>query len=435
MSGNLQNSNLVNTNKEANLLLLTANSIRNDNLAELDVYLRIMPLEQISDNRDSILEKFLILAASLQRRDASNYILDRWKVLYPDNDKFSIFTRLFLLSNNLKMLSYVCEIHPEFTYLELMDELCDFDASQESILACGKADDVFGIQPHDTYKLVEARALESQNYVIQEYVKENLEFTAPLAPKPDWIRDFNILQYNSNTNFTNNNSTNNKQIIKQKTIKPEIKLLPSESDLYSYADTLHVENTELDMDVSEIVSFLIAGLEKNGVVVNGEDERSEMEKTIRKELQNPKIRQELIAPLLQNKKDAELQNNNVLFRIFGPSNPLVGPNYLDSNISSKYGGARMFLFNLFDYSEEYDRILDWFTGNCYQCNLQIKERWYAVRKPSPMGGWKNCYCSWKCVRDDITETENATDEIDHLSHKLTDIFENEISQIGIQDRS
>ena len=408
----------MNLNKEVSLLQLTANSIRNDNLEELDHYLRIMPLEKLPDGKDSILEKFLALASYLNRQDACNYILDRWKVLYPDNDKITIFTRLFLLSNNLTMLAYIFKIYPEFTYLELMDELCDCDASQECILACGKADDIFGIQPYDTYKLVQQRAIESGNFVVENYVIENLNLTAPTAPKPIWVRDFNLqvklqpLQQNL----------------------PKITSLPSEKELYEFASTLPNQNTDLNMSDSDIINFLTQGLKDSGIEIVDNNEMETAKKIIAKELKNPKIRSELIAPLLENQNNTNLQNNQLLFKIFGPSNPMVGHSYPDDNISSKFGGARMFLFNLFDYDEEYDKIIDWFTGNCYQCKLKILQRWHAVRLPSPMGGWKNCYCSWECVEADLIETENSTDEKDILSHKLLNIFKEETLKIGIQDR-
>jgi len=143
---------------------------------------------------------------------------------------------------------------------------------------------------------------------------------------------------------------------------------------------------------------------------------------------------ELLKPVLENEKQKSLETDRLLYWTFGPSNPLVSQDLTIDAPSYKYGGARLFLCDLFDYNEEYDFVEDWFTGNCQQCLLKIRHRWYALRKPRSMGGWDGCFCSWDCVRKWQKEKEDFEMEEDLLTKKLIDIYEQKTKEIGIQDR-
>jgi hypothetical protein len=145
---------------------------------------------------------------------------------------------------------------------------------------------------------------------------------------------------------------------------------------------------------------------------------------------NEDEKRELLRPVMENQSQQMLQNNEDLFRIFGPANPLYNQDLSKPGRSNKYGGCRMFLCDVFDYDEEFDYLSDWFTGVCQECHFKIRHRWYAVRKPGYHGGWTGCYCSWDCVRQELYES----DEPDLLTDELVNIFETDINRIGIQDR-
>jgi len=402
--------------KEKNILQLTVESIKNDDLESLDYCLRIMPLEKVADNGEDLLGKLLRLSTSLNRKEATDYILDRWKVLYPDSDKLTIFTRLFLLhSVPVEAISVIILQHPEITYLEVMDELCDYDASPENAVACGKVDEVFGNQSHEIYKIVQNRAKEAENYLVEEYIFDNVSKTAPLAEVPSYVKNY------------------------------EGGPLPSHEELVFQADKIANKtlSKKINWDIpdDEAVELLTTGLTSYGISL-GEIETAK--KAIRKEIADRQLKRMLLEPILKEQQEDKLnQNDELLFRIFGPSNPIVGQNLNDDGPSSKYGGGRMFLFNLFDYDEENDFMEDWFTGNCIFCQKRIANRYHAVRRPSGMGGWKYCYCSWKCVEDDLQkdkqhdpDVEINTDESGEfiLVEQLIEIYKGEMEEIGIQDR-
>jgi len=400
--------------KELNVIGVALESIKNDNLYELDKALKIMPIESIVDSSETLLATFLSLCAGYNRSEACKMILERWKVVYPDNDKLSILSRLFLkITINIATLSFIVSIHPEFTFVEFIDELREFDSSPEVAVACGRAEEIYGIQPHETYKMLRDQAREAGNFVIEEYMNDKIGETAPYAERPKYVKNYLTPYY---SRFE--------------------KVLPKEKELYEIADTESKKETKSD-DIElpsdeEAVNMLTDGLKSFGISIVEIDAAKNL---IRKEISNIERKKELLLPILEANKQKELESDRLLFWVYGPNNPLLGQNLNLDTPSAKYGGGRMFLFNLFDYDEENDYIADWFTGTCSHCLLKIRNRWDAVRKPVALGGWKGEYCSWECVRKDHEETENREGDRDILTEKLIDAFSKKMEEIGIQDRT
>jgi hypothetical protein len=392
--------------KEFNIIGLAVESIKNDNLDQLDRALRIMPVEKINDEEETLLTTFLTLCAGYNRPKASKLVLERWSVAYPDNDRIPLFSRLFLLQKmNDPTLAFLVLTNPEYTYVELIDNLARFDSSQQVGLACVKLENIFGLQSHNTYNILRDHAVEFENFVVEEYMVDKMMQTAPFAKVPTYIQNY-LKEY-----------------------IPEYEdRLPTQKELYTLADEQKEEDRK-DIDSisdDEALKMLTEGLERHGISIV---EMEEAKKFLEEQLKTKK--RELLEPILKSQEEKELEQDRVLFWTFGPSNPLVGQDLTIDAPSYKYGGCRMFLCDLFDYDEEYDYVADWFTGNCQHCLLKIKERWHAVRLPRAHGGWEGCFCSWKCVSDYWRATEQ---EKDILTRKIIEIFEKKTREIGIQDR-
>tara|TARA_R110001599_G_scaffold66075_1_gene186482 strand:+ start:1776 stop:2966 length:1191 start_codon:yes stop_codon:yes gene_type:complete len=390
--------------KEFNILGLTVESIKNDNLEVLDKALRIMPLEKMKDE-DTLLTTFLALCAAYNRAEASKMVLERWKVVYPDNDKIPLFSRLFLKRGmNNSTLSYLVSIHPEYTYVELMDDLAEFDASQEVMIACARAEKIFGEQPHSTYQILREHAQEFDNFIVEEYMVGKMEETASYASVPKYMQN-HVGEY-----FPQYKET-----------------LPTTEEVYALAEEeSQVQILDLPSD-EKAVEMLTQGLSRYGI--SFEEEAATKEFIRQQVASSEEMKRQLVTPLLRNEMERELETDRLLFWTFGPSNPLVGQDLTIDAPSYKYGGCRMFLTDLFDYDEENEFLADWFTGNCQHCLLKIRERRYSVRHPRSMGGWTGCYCSWKCVRDAWMERE---EDKDLLTEKLIEIFGKKMEEIGIQ---
>lgn len=395
---------------ELNVIGIAVESIKNDNLTELDNALRIMPIEKIKDLAQNLFVTFLSLCAGYNRPQALSMVLDRWKVVYVNDDKLPIMSRLFLIVNlNNSTLSYIVLSNPTYTYVELMDDLINFDSSQEVAVACARADEIFGQQPHQTYKILRNNAREIGNYIVEEYMVDKISETAPYASVPEYIKNYLSDYY------------------------PEYKdKLPTEIELEKMAEEQSkIKPIELPSD-DEAVEILTEGLSRYGIST---EEIDSVKEIVRQEISDETKKRELLTPLLKNQNEQRLDADRVLFWIYGPSNPLVGQDLNIDAPSYNFGGAREFLCDLFDYDEENDYVMDWFTGSCKQCLLKIREKWHAVRKPRAFGGWESCYCSWSCVKEDFNERENFEEEEDLLTERIIEAFEKKNKEIGIQDRT
>lgn len=387
--------------KELGLIQLTLTYIKNDDLNRLDKALRVMPLEKLRDKHQQLLFNFLAMSAAYNRDDAAKMILERWKVIYPEQDKISIIPRLFLMLNiNIPTLSWIIKIHPNYTFVEIMDELSEWDNSPEVITATSRADQIFGEQLNSTYKVVRDHASALGNYKVEDYMKEKIKETSPYAPKPEYVKNY---------------------------LKEELKT----EELYKFADKESKKDIVVkDISNKEAVKLLTEGMSQYGISLE-EMEQAKSFLLDKLEDMSKEERKELLKPVIQNKEEAELDSDVLLFRTFGPAHPLVDQDLTQNTPSSKYGGCRMFLCDLFDYDFEFSYLADWFTGSCDQCLLRIKHRWYAVRRPRNLGGWEGCYCNFECVRESL-----LTDGLEPalLQRNLIEKFEKRLEKIGIQDR-
>lgn len=382
----------MNISSEVGIIQLSILYIKNNDIDQLTKSLDVMPLEKVK-NPEILLELFLSVSAGYNRPKIAKIILNRWNVIYPEDQQIPMLSRLFLINRiNLPTLSFIVSSHKMFTYVELINDLTNFDSSPSIITACRKADKIFGQQSYHTYKILVDNATKVENDKVVDHMTYNMEKVAPYAPVATWVKNY---------------------------LKED---LMTESALYNWVDQyMKIEPMKIPSE-NEIVELLLQGLADQGISVL-EEEKS------RKFLQQLPMEKklELIKPVMEAKKSEKIHDDVLLFRTYGPSNPLIDQDLTGDNINNKYGGCRMFLCNVFDYDEEFDYVEDWFTGACQECHLRIKYRWHSVRVPRPHGGWVGSYCSWKCARESLVRP-------DLLTRELINIYDKQFNEIGIQDR-
>lgn len=389
----------MSVSKATSVIQLAILHIKNDNIEGLEKTLKIMPLDKLNDQAEKLLSVFLAVSAQYNRPEAVKVIMTAWSVIYPEEEQVPLLTRMFMWNEiNLPTLAFVVLSHTDYTYVEAMDDLMAWDSSPEVTTACQKADKIFGRQPYETYKVIQEHANEMGNYRVEDYAVAWMEETAPYAPIPKWVQNYS----------------------EGPLVKAEV--LEAVPDIGDVPFTLPPDE--------EIVELLTKGLSHMGISIDDIDRAKEtLLKEVSQSTRPEKI--QLLKPIMQNQANSILSGDTELFRIFGPANPLVDQDLTLGTPSAKYGGCRMFLCDLFDYDEEFEYVADWFRGVCDQCNLRIRHRWHAVRKPRPHGGWVGCYCSWECARESIHADR---EEPDILTRELIKIFEKQTNEIGIQDR-
>jgi hypothetical protein len=284
----------------------------------------------------------------------------------------------------------------DVTLFEVIDGLIEFDSDQSLIDGCGRAIEIYGEHSYVDYEQLMNRAVVVGNTVVRDFFIAKMEETSEFQPVPTWVKNYGL----------------------------------DESEVIKTAGELAKVKVELPSD-NEIVELLTAGLDQLGIALEeAESSKQKLAELLKDATREEKLR--LLEPVFASNAQVEMANNKELYRLYGPAHPILDDDLTDEGPSTLYGGGRMFLCDAYDYDEEFEQTVDWFTGVCEFCHKRIRVRWHAVRTPLPLGGWKGCYCSWQCVRDDIPA--NAKGKPDLATHLLTDAFEESITDIGIQDR-
>lgn len=407
------------------LIGVIQDDIRNDNIESLEKNLNRIPLGRLPvKHYDNLAAIFVNLAAKWNRSASLDVIL---KVFSENNlmeEKRPFLTHIFKLYKvSDEALAFVGK-NADYLYANYMFDLIDDDSSPEVMMACKRLTDVFGEQPPDVYQNLYDTLREQEmsqgfpNYYVLEFVKEKMEQTSDYTPKPDYVADYGLGPERSEG--------------RQRQLPRASELHPPEPPKIMF----QLPNTE------RAVELLTEGLKELGVDPDKEQElRDRIYAQVAISTLEEKI--ELLKPVFKAKATEDLSGDQTIFRILGPVNPMYNIDLSEETRCAKYGGCRMFSCVEFEnYDEDYGVIdedldvyanvdsfigVDWFRGACDFCHKRIQQPAYAVRRPMIMGGWMGCYCSWKCVTEDVPNE-------DVLTLMLIGRIQKQMTEIGIQDR-
>lgn len=225
------------------------------------------------------------------------------------------------------------------------------------------------------------------------------------------------------------------------TEKPLYMISPSELPDADLLEDVSIELQSIDSteDPKELSELMISSIIETGIDVDPDVQKELISKLSIMPIEE---RVELSKTVIKTNEYSVLQDDVELFKIFGPSHPVHGIDLNNNTPCGTYGGCRMFLcvcfessgdepdidLDLIDQPDLIDPfIIDWYTGVCDFCHMKISKRCYALRRPLETGGWKGCYCSSKCLRDDLPSGNI-------MISALIDSFMDKIEQIGIYDR-
>ncbi len=400
--------------------------IKNNRYNDLRKLLLLMPFEQMSaQTADNFFTTFLDLCAEYSRSDCIKLIYDKWDLVYPPNEKISVFSMMVMMpSMKASTLAYLNGVLLEdgerpkegvssgnrepFTYLGVMYDLVSHDSNPYLQQACKKTIEIFGEQPNYTYGLI--MEIATDNPEVYEFISFVYRKDSDYAKTPTWMGNFMTL------------STESKEL-DELPLESEYPLIVKEMGQFSIPD------------IGRILDLLTEGMDgtKESVESKSYQEYTDTRDKLRRILisATPQQKIEIVKPVMELRFQEGLQSDIELFRNSGPSNPMEDTYGDDLD----YDGCRMFTCMVFDYNEEDQYFEDWYEGYCHQCNLRILRRWHAVRIPGEKGGWIGCFCSWKCTRESLDDVGyNPEMEPKTIQHMLIDLFEKQLHEVGIQDR-
>jgi len=274
---------------------------------------------------------------------------------------------------------------------------------------------VFAIQPDERFIRDLLDFIDNSNMVgtgtnaIRKHYQHQLDRIASYAPIPAYVQDFGI-------------KVNELPHLEEREVSAD---LPAEF----IADYLLTQVGNMDLYIEETEETSAKDVLVGYINRMSDEEREQFVNLFK----------------IDDREVQDLRDNRDVFRVYGPVNPFADTDFsklrneegeLDVNII--FGGARMFT----DLSLESDHdndlpVDDWFVGHCLQCSARIRSYHHAVREPWITGGWRGCYCDWKCVREFIElDTEPDPDLYNEYVTKiaLTREYEERMNEIGIQDR-
>jgi hypothetical protein len=390
-------------------------SLQHHNLTNLNKLLLKLDLTYLDvESSDQLLIMFLEEGFTQNEVEGTKIIFNYWRGFNPEEEKFSTWTYIFTLrAVKDEVLSFLIRIFPEITFLNVLQELADNDSSDLIESACYRADRLFVNIPNEDYKVLylyvlnQAIELGNSNYRVKEFLIDRLKQTSDFAPIPKWVKNYHIPTWND------------KKILGRLPYDIELEI-PQTPQL----------NYELPTP-EEALLLMTGGMEYTGLEKNV---LSDIKKLMIDKYKDSSTDEKIaMVEKSMNTQDQLLATNNpTLFKLYGPNHPEYD-SILDplGNHCQRYGGCRMHLCQKYQDITESETLIEnqyWFTNSCEFCYLGIRKVCHAVRRPLENGGWVGCYCSWKCVRESLSDVDST------LQNEMINTFENDCIRYGIQDR-
>lgn len=397
------------------LLHLLGIYAKNNDIDKISALMLKIPLEQMDDTASDKLLIYILNNCFLgDASDVALYIINRFNELTPDSDKeLSLFTRLFTMRTlDDRVLSWIIPNMETECYEFVINELITYDATNTLLPTYQRATKLYSGTDNDTYQRLYTYALDQDNNIAAGYLKVLMAETNEFAPIPNWVY-----------NFGEDLSINLKEYVYE--YNPD--LLPKARDVLSRLPEIKFEEFKLPTK-EESINLLTEGLATSGL---SQTEIETSKELLSKEFDSfdDEAKMKLLQPVIESLDIFELKGNVDLFRILGPVNPHYDSDLSLDHICYKYGGCRLQTCTCFEFSDDENDIPaeDWFTGVCQECNLRLRSRAHALRKPLPFGGWIGCFCSAECIRESIV-IPNI------LSNLMIDRIVNQLATYKIQDK-
>lgn len=392
------------------LLQLVMQSIVQYDEDNLERYLGMINLERLSsEHLDSLFSRLITAAEQANNKPAIRVIINAFEPNYTDRYQLPLLNQILMdLRFEDEVVAFVLREYPDKSYLELASHFISYDDDPNIMTGLVRLEELRGPLSEDEYRelLNLATADDRYNRTAIHFFSYQLDTKSSYAPIPQWVR-----------NFTG-----------EETLPYDDEIVIPEPEPLILAP---LANTE------EIINLLTEGLRTAGR--SQEDaELAQIDLHKRLAVTTPEQEMELTRTALENKARHNLANDEDIFAILGPVNTIYDDNLLesDSRLCSKYGGCRMLCCIEFeDFLNPDENIVypiseysptEWFTGACQVCHRRIRRPAHALRMPLEHGGWKGCYDSEDCLRQD------AEDNI--LINALIDTTLQQLNKIGIQDR-
>jgi len=385
--------------------------ILNDILGRLD-------LNQLGvSSSDQLLQRFLLACQQNDAPEMALILLTQWRRIYPHEETIPIYALLPQIDTiDKQTLTFVMQkVYPNISVFKVIQEMIK-NHSQHIAVACNRIFKTANPLTPDQIITLYHYARRAENAPVTNFLYLKVAEVMSYHEIPSWVKDFTSQGRTPVMTIGDINISDSIQITDQ----IDLQTLPT------YIDSSFELDEPAPVDLSD--SKLMELIEKYST---DPDYTSFIRKNLK--LISSDERFSLIQQWLGVENMDKNRDDTLLFRLYGPSNPLIGE-WSDSDASSRMFQS-LVIFNGDDDNLD-NQPLDWFGGYCEFCLRKIRRRWHAVRQPNESGGWTGCYCSWKCVSDGMAtpETFDGLSDNSVVTKSLIKLFNDQLHTYGIQDR-
>jgi len=419
---------------------------------ELIVALDSLPIEKLNREKERVLFVCLMQQAATSPLGlrAVRLIMDRWHRGDIDGNlpETPVY---FLMMPEIPqtVINLMVKALDNWDYFNFVYSLIHQDSSPEVQMALSRLEKAYGDQEAEIYRVllkqIDKQRIEeeSYNHVVKKFLEQKLDEVSSYTNVPEWIVSF----YGEHIP---NEGDPELEITEEMSLE---NVLPSAEEA---ADAVlnRVEGIPAHLLVSEEAAIKEV-IEKEDLKPEEPAEAKACPLLTTTELEALKEAKEVVkdafimaynAGTLRQKvallgdlagdiSEEILNKDDFIFSILGPSNPIYGMPLDPESTCCKYGGCRMFTCVDFENEDDFgiiaeeepDEYIEWFSGSCEACHKKIAKKIYALRRPLTFGGWRGTFCSFKCLRSVVPMN-------DILNHALIDRIEEQLLDIGIQDR-
>jgi hypothetical protein len=401
--------------------------------------------------------------------DAAKIIMKRWH--QSDADALTLPTPAYFMMQtdiDIKILQRMLEALDEWDYVNFVYEYLLWDSSPEVELALKHLDTLYGTQSQAVYQAlldqidVQFKEQGTYNHIVKTYLVDKIQVVSDYAPRPEWIvnlyGDFlpdeedPTLQPKSVLKILDVLPSSEKAanlILETFQYNPKVQALiqqfqneePEDIEdeneallkplVFHDLPILFLEPSVLETPASEEACPLLTSDQLKTLQKHEGEIREALTITYNNATVQGKL--DMLGGLAPKIDQDRIQNDETLFRLLGPSNPILGQVLSQDDLETKPYGCRMLTCTDFDNEDEFgdldedDQNVEWFAGTCEVCHLKIAKKIYALRRPLTFGGWKGTFCSFECLR-------KAVPLNDVHNHFIIDLVENQLKDVGIQNR-
>lgn len=408
-----------------------SDAIEKVDILDLQMYIGQLEISNSTTPEDfrALFLQMIDLCVTVDSPDAAEIVVDRFSMFNPNEDRFlPLVIEMYLWSEiSVKQLKLIARAKSQLLrFIYVVDQLIGAGDGHILTLGMERARDVFEPQSLQTYRTLHERAREAGTSRIMIWLESQISMISNKVGRPEWVRNFSSAVVEPGTGGP---------IAELGTGGPILPIaetyqIPEPPNITFYLPSPE-EAAKIILESSGYYGLDVSKTEQSLHAIADLYQAATDEKKL-----------EMLSEDFRVSYMQKLADDETFTRLIGPRHPLtrfISDDYQHPCL--KYGGCAMLTCNhygVLEDDEEIDELgatPDWYTGFCQyrECLQKIPFRCWAIREPVSDGGWRGCYHSFDCIKQDMEERDGDY-AVNNLDISVLEEFREDLLRVGIQDR-